>query len=109
MKLPVVLRDEAQAEFDDAFDHYEGQRPGLGVTFAARVQEVFDRIASNPTLHAVVLADIRKAAVAKFPYRVYYRAEPRRRASRSSPFSIPPATQASGRDASKNSVGSRRF
>jgi plasmid stabilization system protein ParE len=75
MSLPVVLRDEALAEFDDAFDFYEGQRPGLGVTFAAHIQEVFDRIGSNPTLHAVVFADIRKAAVARFPYRVYYRVE----------------------------------
>lgn len=49
-----------------------------GVTFASRVQEVFDRIGSNPLLHAVVFADIRKAAVARFPYRVYYRAEPAR-------------------------------
>jgi plasmid stabilization system protein ParE len=75
MNLPVVLRDEAQAEFDEAFDYYEGQRPGLGVTFASRVHEVLDRIGSNPTMHAIVFADIRKAAVARFPYRVYYRAE----------------------------------
>ena len=44
MNLPVVLRNEAQTEFDSAFDFYEHQRPGLGVVFTARVQEVFDRI-----------------------------------------------------------------
>lgn len=75
MSLPVFLRDEAQAEFDEAFDYYEAQRPGLGVAFAARVQEVFDRIGSNPLLHPAVFADIRKAAVARFPYRVYYRTD----------------------------------
>lgn len=74
MTLPVVLRAEAQAEFQEAFDYYEGQRPGLGVTFAARVQEVFDRISANPQVHAAVLADIRKAVVARFPYCVFYRA-----------------------------------
>ncbi len=68
MSVPVVLRDEAQAEFDEAFDYYEGQRPGLGAVFAARVQEVFDRIAASPQLHAVVLADIRKAVVERLPY-----------------------------------------
>jgi plasmid stabilization system protein ParE len=78
MSLPVVLRDEAQAEFDEAFDYYERQKPGLGVEFVARVQEVFGRIGMNPHLHAVVLADIRKARVAKFPYCVFYRAEPAR-------------------------------
>jgi toxin ParE1/3/4 len=73
--LPVVLRDEATAEFDEAFDHYEAQRPGLGVDFAARVQQVFDRISANPLLHGVVFADIRKAVVTRFPYCVFYRAE----------------------------------
>jgi plasmid stabilization system protein ParE len=75
MTLPVVLRDEAQAEFDEAFDFYEQRRAGLGVAFVTKVQEVFDRIAANPRMHAVVFADIRKAVVAKFPYCVYYRAE----------------------------------
>ena len=67
MSLPIVLRDEAQAEFDEAFDYYEARRPRLGVDFVARVQRVFDRIAANPQMHAVVFADIRKAVVARFP------------------------------------------
>ena len=75
MSLPVVLRDEARAEFDEAFDYYATQRPGLGVDFAERVQDVFDRIAVTPLMHAVVLGDVRKAVVRKYPYCVYYRAE----------------------------------
>jgi plasmid stabilization system protein ParE len=78
VSLPVVLRDEAKAELEAAFDYYEAQRPGLGVDFVARVQEVFDRISVNPLLHAAVFADVRKAVVARFPYCVYYRAEPTR-------------------------------
>jgi plasmid stabilization system protein ParE len=73
--LPVVLRAEAQTEFDEAFDWYEARRPGLGVDFATQVRAVFDRIAANPQLHAVVFADVRKAVVQRFPYCVYYRAE----------------------------------
>jgi toxin ParE1/3/4 len=68
VSLPVVLRDEAYAEFDEAFDFYEGRRKGLGVDFVARVQQVFDRIAANPRIHAVVVANIRKAVVTRFPY-----------------------------------------
>jgi plasmid stabilization system protein ParE len=75
VSLPLVLRDEAQAEFDEAFDYYEGQQTGLGVDFVARVQQVFDRISANPQLHGVVFADIRKAVVTRFPYCVFYRAE----------------------------------
>jgi hypothetical protein len=48
MSLPTVLRDEAQAEFDEALDFYERQRPGSGMKFAARVQDLFDRIGANP-------------------------------------------------------------
>ena len=76
MNLPVVLRAEAQADFDEAFDWYERQRPGLGIDFAAEVQEVFDRISANPLLHATVFQDVRKALVKRFPYSVFYRAEP---------------------------------
>ena len=75
MKSAVVLRDEARVEFDEAFDFYENQKPGSGVIFASRVQDVFDRIAANPEIHAVVFADIRKAVVKRSPYRVFYRAE----------------------------------
>ena len=75
MSLPVVLRYEAQAEFDEAFDYYESQRAGLGVDFVARVQQVFDRISANPLMHAVELGDIRKAGVTRFPYGVFYRAD----------------------------------
>jgi plasmid stabilization system protein ParE len=76
MSLPVVLRPEARDEFDEAFDWYEAKRPALGVDFAARVQEVFDRISANPQLHAVVFKDVRKAVVRRFPYSVFYRVEP---------------------------------
>jgi plasmid stabilization system protein ParE len=75
MSLPIVLRDEAQAEFNEAFDFYDAQRPGLGVVFADCVQDTFDRIGANPLISAPVLADVRKATVARFPYRVFYRAE----------------------------------
>lgn len=73
MSLPIVLRAAAEAEFDEAFDWYERQRAGLGPEFLAEVQRVFDRIAANPVLHGVALADVRKAAVRRFPYCVYYR------------------------------------
>ena len=75
MSLPVVLRAEAEAELDEALDYYERQRPGLGVAFAARVREVFDRIGADSQLHTAVFADIRKAVVAQFPCSVFYRAE----------------------------------
>jgi plasmid stabilization system protein ParE len=76
MSLPVRLLPEARAEFDDATDWYEQQRPGLGVDFVARVRAVLDQIAANPKLHAAVYGDVRKAVVSQFPYIVLYREDP---------------------------------
>ena len=78
MSLPVVLRDEARKEFDEAFDYYEERRPGVGEDFAERVQEVLDRLSLNPKMHAFVRGDIRKAVVKRFPYCVYYRSDDQR-------------------------------
>ena len=77
VSLPVVLRPEARAEFDDAFDWGERQRPGLGVDFVAQVQEVLDRISATPELYARMFQDVRRAVVRRFPYSVFYKVEPR--------------------------------
>lgn len=78
MSLPVVVRAEAEAEFDEAFDFYDTRQVGLGPAFAAAVQKVFDGIAAQPLMHAVEFADIRKAVVRRFPFCVYYRPHPDR-------------------------------
>ena len=73
MTLPVVMRVQARAEFDEAFDWYEQQRTGLGVEFMEQVQAVFDQISAMPELHPAVYRDVRKALVRNFPYSVFYR------------------------------------
>ena len=70
MSLPLVLRRSARADFDEAFDWYERQRPGLGVAFAEHLQAAFDTIAAMPELHAQVYRDVRKALVKPYPYAV---------------------------------------
>ena len=74
MSLPVVLTEEAQAEFDDAADWYE-QQAGLGSVFTTAVREVLNRIASMPLLHQVVYKDIRRALIRRFPYSIFYRVD----------------------------------
>jgi plasmid stabilization system protein ParE len=75
VSLPIDFSPEARAEFDDAHDWYEEQRAGLGDTFADRVHDALELIAEFPRMHAVVLGDIRKAVVHRFPYCVFYREE----------------------------------
>lgn len=77
MSRAIVFRDPAAAEFDAAFDWYETQRPGLGVDFIAEVQAALNRILTAPdapaVVLAVVLADIRRRTVRRFPHSIYYR------------------------------------
>lgn len=73
MTLPVVMRVQARAEFDEAFDWYEQQGTGLGVEFMDQVQAVFDQISALPELRPAIYRDVRKALVDKFAYSVFYR------------------------------------
>lgn len=73
MSLPIVLRSAAEEELTAAFDWYNARRAGLGRRFVAAVQSAFTALAANPRMHAVVMADVRKAVVRGFPYCVYYR------------------------------------
>jgi plasmid stabilization system protein ParE len=72
---PIIFRPEARAEFDEAYDWYESQRAGLGEVFADQVQQVVDRIAAAPQIHGIVVGNVRKAVVTRFPFCVYYREE----------------------------------
>jgi plasmid stabilization system protein ParE len=76
MTLPIIFHPEALAEFDDSAVWYERQCPGLGADFLARVQLVFDRLVAFPRMHQVVVRDVRRAVVSKFPYVEYYRVRP---------------------------------
>ena len=75
MSLPVIFRPEARAEFDEAYDCYEGRKPGLGEAFAEQVKHLLERIVAMPKMHAAVFGEVRKAVVARFPYCVFYREE----------------------------------
>ena len=78
MTLPVILSVEARADFDTAIVWYEQQRVGLGVRFAAQVQDALDRISERPELYAPLAENVRRARVRTFPYLIYYRVEPER-------------------------------
>jgi plasmid stabilization system protein ParE len=75
MKLPIVFRRAARAEFDQAHDWYEKQRRGLGERFLERAQEVLERIAGTPELHQCIFKDVRRGVIRGFPYSILYRVQ----------------------------------
>lgn len=78
MSLPVVLRHHAAEELLSACDYFESQRPGLSRRLIGEVRRALERISAHPELHGKVLGDIRRAAVRRFPYSVFYRVMPLR-------------------------------
>jgi plasmid stabilization system protein ParE len=76
MTPPLTLRDIAQAEIEEAFGHYEEQRPGLGHRFLAAVATALAEVEEFPWRYPKVRGEIRRALVAGFPYSILYIAEP---------------------------------
>ncbi len=72
MTLPVVLTEEAEADFETASDWYE-KRAGIGRRFTLRIRESLDRIGRLPEAHAVIRDNVRRAKVKQFPFQIYYR------------------------------------
>ena len=68
MSLPVVLRPEASRDAEEARDHFEVLRAGLGQAFLDRLNEVLARVGAMPELYGVVWRNVRQ-----FTYVVYYR------------------------------------
>jgi plasmid stabilization system protein ParE len=69
----IVVRKAAARDAADAYDWYDEQRVGLGHEFLNEIEATLNRIGSGPLLFPVVLDDVRRALVQRFPYSVYFR------------------------------------
>jgi toxin ParE1/3/4 len=78
MSLPVVLRHPAAEDLLAACGYLETQRPGLSTRLVMEVRRVLERITTHPELHGKVFNDVRRTAVKRFPYSVFYRVTPDR-------------------------------
>lgn len=71
--MKLVLRPFVERDLDEAARWYEEQRPGLRGVFLKAVEDTLSRIEANPHLYPVVHLNVRRAALRRFPYGVYYR------------------------------------
>jgi plasmid stabilization system protein ParE len=68
------FRRQALSDIREAAAWYEEQKPGLGDSFLAGLEETLIRIENNPKHYPRVLGVIRRARFAKpFPHLVFYR------------------------------------
>jgi plasmid stabilization system protein ParE len=62
----------ARAELEEAFDFYEGRRPGLGDELIADFEAAVAKILRNPTMGRRVARDVRRWSLHQFPYALIY-------------------------------------
>jgi plasmid stabilization system protein ParE len=74
----LVIRPAAQADLVSAVRWYVEQRASLGVSFRVAVRSSFSRALEQPQRHRRVHGEVRAIRVQRFPYRVFFIAEPER-------------------------------
>jgi plasmid stabilization system protein ParE len=78
MTLPITFDPAATTDIVDAVNWYEGQRQGLGARFYTEATRVVKLAAAHPLRYPFIQTDIRRISLRRFPYSIYFRAEPTR-------------------------------
>lgn len=69
----ILVRPEAEAEVQEAFDWYEEQSEGLGLEFLRAIEACLSGVSRNPFAYTVVkVPNVRRAVVRRFPYALFY-------------------------------------
>ena len=72
---PMRLLPEAEEELRDAARFYEAEQQGLGRALIREVRRACRFIAEHPLVARIVRGEVRVRTIARFPYRIYYRAK----------------------------------
>lgn len=76
--MKVVLRRAAERDLEQAAAWYDKQRSALGAEFLDSARERMAGVAENPEAYPVIVRDIRRALLRRFPYGLFYIIEPKR-------------------------------
>ena len=72
---PMRLLPEAEEELRDAARFYEAEQQGLGRALIQEVRRACRFIAEHPLAVRIERGEVRVRTIARFPYRIYYRAK----------------------------------
>ena len=76
MTLPLILTPDAEADLSNIRTWYERQRAGSGERLILCVEVTLNQIQFAPSSSAEVSPGVRRVAVRRFPYGVFYRVDP---------------------------------
>lgn len=68
----------AEQDLLEAQTWYEEKRIGLGSEFRAAVDITFQRLSESPLLFPLVYQQLRRVVLRRFPYLIYFHANPHR-------------------------------
>jgi plasmid stabilization system protein ParE len=68
-----IFRPGASQDIIEAYNWYEGERPGLGDGLQSAIDSALLLLAHNPEIRPVVHRDLRRVSLHRFPYSLYYR------------------------------------
>lgn len=71
--MRFYFHEDAEAEFDNAVDYYEGCRPDLGMEFAQEVYAAIARVMQFPEAWSPMSKNTRRCLVHRFPFGVICR------------------------------------
>ena len=70
--MKIVLRRLAKLDLREARNWYDERQPGLGDALLDEVEAALEQIRELPELHPRVDGRIRRAALQRFPYGLFY-------------------------------------
>ena len=73
--MNIEFDELANAELNDAIEHYELEVKNLGIKFKEEVKHGLRRIKEFPEAWAVEEGDVRRYLLHKFPYKILYSVE----------------------------------
>jgi len=81
----VSFHELAEMELNDASIFFESKREGLGLRFLVAMEAVVTHIQEHPQASPVIINDIRRKVLRRFPYSIFYSIKPDRIESWQSP------------------------
>jgi toxin ParE1/3/4 len=70
--LKIVLRRAAKVDLAEAREWYEKRQPGLSDALRLEVEAVLQSVREHPEIHPRVDKSVRRAALHRFPYGIFY-------------------------------------
>ena len=74
----ISFHEHAEFELNDAAAFFESERVGLGARFLSQVEGALAYIRAHPEASPVVIQDVRRKVLRRFPYSIMYSIKPDR-------------------------------